>query len=308
MPEELTLPDRREALPVGIGTGTGMVGLRASIAATRFGSTPSGPPIGDAVPSPSKAPPRDLARRWALVLREEDVMRLLRLSVRTELPPAVGGVPVKMAEPEALLLSRLSHLCTGDPVSIDDGALVEGAEDMEDGKPSPSELSSLIFPMAMTDTFLSTGSSTGELDPIARRGTAGGPIEPLELVTELLRVRLDPAVTSSEVAEDASSSATLALADELLREGVRFIRVAPVAALCRELLVDRSRSNLDAGFVTGMFPDGSRRMEVLRPKLMCFASAPAGLSIAKGSEGCALPSALEASKGGERLEEAACSF
>lgn len=85
---------------------------------------------------------------------------------------------------------------------------------------------------------------------------------------------------------------------------MRLIRVAPVAALCSELLADRSRSNLDEGLMTGIEPnpDGSRRIEFFRPKLMCFASAAAP-SIAKGSDADAALRDVGISVAGELLDE-----
>ena len=79
VPEELILPERCDADDAGMGTGNGMLGLPDSMAATRFGSTPSGPPTGEMAPSPSNAPPRDRARRWTLELSEDEVMRRRRV-------------------------------------------------------------------------------------------------------------------------------------------------------------------------------------------------------------------------------------
>ena len=86
----------------------------------------------------------------------------------------------------------------------------------------------------MVESGRSTGSNAG--DPVAlaptRRGTAGGPIEPLELVTDDLRVRLEPVVAkSSEAAEEASSSAALNPCLGELREDARFSRETPATVL-----------------------------------------------------------------------------
>lgn len=63
VPDELTLLERCEPEVGGIGTGSGMLGLPDSMAATKLGSTPSGPPTGEMAPSPSRTPPRERARR-----------------------------------------------------------------------------------------------------------------------------------------------------------------------------------------------------------------------------------------------------
>ncbi|KAI3478410.1 hypothetical protein L1887_59617 [Cichorium endivia] len=77
-----------------------------------------------------------------------------------------------------------------------------------------------------------------------RLGTAGGPMEPVELVTDDLRVRLEPVVaTSSEATEEASSSTTPKLWKGEWRDGVRLSLDAPVTALCSGLEVARSRSS-----------------------------------------------------------------
>jgi hypothetical protein len=209
-----------------MGTGSGMLGLPDSIAATRLGSTPSGPPTGETAPSPSKTPPKERARRCALELSDDEVMRLRRVEWRMALPPAVvldGVVEAAAAPklegakaPEELRAPRVSQPSVGEPEwkELEAGSPTEEPEERGDGlsgMPSPKEESSLRLPMAMVEAGRSTGSRAGEpVAPAAMRlGTAGGPMEPVELVTDDLRVRLEPVVaTSSEATEEASSSTT----------------------------------------------------------------------------------------------------
>lgn len=226
MPDELTLPERCEVGAFGMGTGSGMLGLPDSIAAMRLGSTPSGPPTGETAPSPSKTPPKERARRCALELSDDEVMRLRRVEWRMALPPAVvldGVVEAAAAPklegakaPEELRAPRVSQPSVGEPEwkELEAGSPTEEPEERGDGlsgMPSPKEESSLRLPMAMVEAGRSTGSRAGEpVAPAAMRlGTAGGPMEPVELVTDDLRVRLEPVVaTSSEATEEASSSTT----------------------------------------------------------------------------------------------------
>lgn len=240
VPDELTLPERCEADVAGMGTGSGMLGLPDSMAATKLGSTPSGPPTGEMAPSPSKTPPRERARRCTLELRDDEVIRLRRVECRMALPPpvTVPGVvvpaPLKLEgakAPELLRLARDPHSSVGEPEcnELEAGRPTEDPDESGEGwegMPSPSEESSLRLLMAMVETDRSMGSRAG--DPVApppmRRGTAGGPMEPLELVTDDLRVKLEPVVPkSSEATEDASSSAAAALMpwNGECREGVR---------------------------------------------------------------------------------------
>lgn len=224
VPDELTLLERCELDEAGMGTGSGMLGLPASIAATRFGSTPSGPPTGEMAPSPSKTPPRERARRCMLELSDEEVIRLRRAECRMALPPPVTVVGVLFAEPlkldgakapELLRLPRVSQLMVGEPEWNElEGGRPEDEPDESgeglEGIPCPSDESSFRFPMEMVETGRSTGSRAGEpvAPPPMRRGTAGGPMDPVELVTDDLRVKLEPLVpTSSDAIEDASSSA-----------------------------------------------------------------------------------------------------
>lgn len=157
--------------------------------------------------------------------------------------------------------------------------------------PSPSEESSLRLPIAMVETGRSAGSSAGEpvAPPPTRRGTAGGPMEPLELVTEDLRVRLEPVVVkSSEATEDASSSARLPLGKGECRDGVLFR-----TALWSGLEVDRSRSRrtdvLARGETLAVSADGncadaSLRLEGRCSKLKRCAVASSTVSDAAESE------------------------
>lgn len=155
-------------------------------------------------------------------------MRRRRVECRMALPPpvmvlgVVGAVPLKLdgaKAPELLRLPRVSQPSVGEPEwkELDAGRPTDEPDERGEGcegTPCPSEASSLRLPIAMVETGRSTGSSAGEpvAPPPTRRGTAGGPMDPLELVTEDLRVRLDPVVAkSSEATEDASSSAVLPL-------------------------------------------------------------------------------------------------
>lgn len=166
-----------------------------------------------------------------LELSDDEVMRLRRAEWRIALPPPVTVVGVLLADPlkldgakapEPLRLPRVSQPMVGEPEwnELEAGRPEVADEDEDDapnesgeglgGMPSPSDESSLRLPIAMVEAGRSVGSSAGE--PVApaptRRGTAGGPMEPLELVTDDLRIKLEPVVAkSSEATEDASSSA-----------------------------------------------------------------------------------------------------
>lgn len=228
-----------------MGTGSGMLGLPDSMAATKLGSTPSGPPTGDMAPSPSRTPPRDRARRCMLELSDEEVMRLRRVECKMALPPPVTVVGVLLAEPlklegakapELLRLPRVSQLMVGEPEwnELEAGRPADEPDESGEGfegMPYPNDESSLRLPMEMVDTARSTGSRAGEPvePPPMRRGKAGGPMEPVELVTDDLRVRLDAVVaTSSEAIDDASSSfAKLLLWKSECRERGWFSLVPP---------------------------------------------------------------------------------
>ena len=137
-------------------------------------------------------------------------------------PPVVVGVllaePVKLEgakTPELLRAPRASQVMVGEAewkeleVGRADEEEAEERGDGLDGMPRPSEASSLRLPMAMVDTGRSRGSRAGEVvaPPPMRRGMAVGPMEPVELVTEDLRVKLEPVIAmSSEMVEEASSS------------------------------------------------------------------------------------------------------
>ena len=149
-----------------------------------------------------------------------------RLGLDLALPPAVvldGVVEAAAAPklegakaPEELRVPRVSQPSVGEPEwkELEAGSPTDEPEERGEGlsgMPSPNEESSLRLPMAMVDAGRSTGSSAGEpVAPAAMRlGTAGGPMEPVELVTDDLRVRLEAVVAmSSEATEEASSSTT----------------------------------------------------------------------------------------------------
>lgn len=161
-------------------------------------------------------------------------------------PVTVPGIaepaPLKLEgakAPELLRLLRVSQASVGEPEwnELDVGSPADEPDESGeglDGMPRPSEKSSLRLPIWIVESGRSTGSNAG--DPVAlaptRRGTAGGPIEPLELVTEDLRVRLDPVVAkSSEAAEEASSSAALRPCQGEWREETRLSRETPATVL-----------------------------------------------------------------------------
>ena len=189
-----------------------------------------------------------------LELSDDDVIRLRRAECRMALPPpvTVGGVllaePLKLdgaKAPEPLRPARVSQAIVGEPEwkvlevgradvdDVDDDEPNESGEGLG-GMPSPKDESSFRLPMAMVEAGRSAGSRACEpvAPPPMRRGIAGGPMEPLELVTDDLRVRLEPVVPkSSEATEDVSSSAAvLVLWNVEWREGVRFSLEAPVTA------------------------------------------------------------------------------
>lgn len=175
-------------------------------------------------------------------------MRLRRVECKITLPPPVPvlGVvvlaPLKLEgakAPELLRLTRASQPSVGEPEwkELEAGRPTEEPDESGEGlegMPSPSEESCLRLVMAMVETGRSTGSNAG--DPVAappmRRGRAGGPMEPLELVTDDLRVKLEPVVAkSSDTTEEASSSAALRPWKGEWRDGVRLSLEAPVTAL-----------------------------------------------------------------------------
>lgn len=186
--------------------GIGIAGLPDSIAATRFGSTPSGPTTGDIVDSPKRTPPSDRARRCAdepncaeaVMRRRLDPIVALPLVAPLGLPNAgresqdIGGEPELKEAPDE-----------NDPPAV---VILDDSGEGFEGTPRPSALSSLRFPAATMDIARSDAADTEddavgsvEAESFARRGTAGGPIEPEELVTELFRV-------SDEAAADEGPS------------------------------------------------------------------------------------------------------